>query len=203
MGFLMIPALGLYALISFGTVSWAIIHARKHKKNPWIWGLGAVFFMYNLLFWDWLPTVAAHKYYCSTEAGFWVYKTLDQWKAENPGVMETLTPYKGPQNQRDGDMENYIDTYYLNQRFNWIIKHNGKFFPNRWRHEQELIDTRNNEILARYVDFSTSQERRQAGWSGWKFWLDNQNCSGGEFNQSNLRQFRNEFMRDIPDIPGT
>jgi hypothetical protein len=42
-----------------------------------------------------------------------------------------------------------------------------------------LIDTKTNETLARYVDFSTSQYPRQAGWSGWKFWLDSEHCSGG------------------------
>jgi hypothetical protein len=193
MGFLIIPALVLYVLFSLGIALWAVVYAIRRGKNPWIWGFCALFLMYNLVFWDWLPTVVAHKYYCSTEAGFWVYKTVDQWKAENPGVAETLTPYKGPQTQREGDMENYIDTYYLNERFNWIIKHNGKFFPNRWRHEQEIVDTKTNEILARYMDFSTSQERRQAGLSGWKFWLDSRNCSDGGVNHGKMLQFESQI----------
>jgi hypothetical protein len=47
--------------------------------------------MYHLVFWDFIPTLIVYKYYCSTKAGFWVYKTPEQWKAENPGVAETLT----------------------------------------------------------------------------------------------------------------
>ena len=90
MGLVIFAALGLYLLISIGVVAWAIWYARKHNKNIWLWGFGAAFIMYNLVFWDWIPTVVAHKYYCSSEAGFWVYKTLDQWKAENPGVLEGL-----------------------------------------------------------------------------------------------------------------
>ncbi|MDO5686426.1 MAG: hypothetical protein Q4G42_03415 [Neisseria sp.] len=33
---------------------------------------------------------AAFDYYCKHEAGTKIYKTLDQWKAENPSVWETL-----------------------------------------------------------------------------------------------------------------
>lgn len=122
--------------------------------------------MYNLLFWDWIPTVAVHKYYCSTQAGFWVYKTAEEWKAENPGVLETLIPYEGKQLDRIGDMDNYQHAYHLNQRFDWVVKHNGKYFINLWRHEQEIIDTKNNEVLARYIDFSTSELILQKGKKG-------------------------------------
>ncbi len=47
--------------------------------------------MYNLVFWDLIPTKLLHKYYCATEAGILVYKTPGQWITENPGVAETLT----------------------------------------------------------------------------------------------------------------
>ena len=195
MGLILIPAFALYVLISIITVVCAIIFAKKRKKKAWLWGGGAAFIMYNLLFWDWIPTVAVHKYYCSTQAGFWVYKTADQWKAENPGVIDTLTPYEGQQLDSVGDMKNYKDTYHLNQRFNWIVKHNGKYFINLWRHEQEIVDTKNNEVLARYIDYSTSQERIQAGWAGWKLWLANGHCAGGAINQSKMRQFKAEVKK--------
>jgi len=74
-------------------------------KSGWRWGikkkgwtgkkryLGAMIgflIVYLPVFWDWLPTVALHQYYCSKESGFWIYKTLNQWKDENPGVIENL-----------------------------------------------------------------------------------------------------------------
>lgn len=197
MGAVIFGMLALYLIISIIVVIVTVRGAKKRGKSLWLWGLGAALVMYLIPFWDWVPTVVAHKYYCSTEAGFWVYKTPEQWKAENPGEFENLTSFvtkNSAPSERDGDMENYTDTYFLNERFNWIIKHNGKLFPNRWRHEQKIIDTKTNEVLARYIDFSTSQERRQAGLSGWKFWLYNEHCSGGELDQSKLRQFRNNFM---------
>jgi len=156
--------------------------------------------MYLLVFWDHIPTVVAHRYYCEKEAGFWVYKTVEQWKAENPGVAETLVANRGAPSKRQGDMENYTDTYSLSSRFNWIVKHNGQFLFNRWRHEQEVVDVKTGDVLGRYVDFSTSQIRRQAGWSGWKMWLDVTHCSDGAMNQGKMGQFMLELKN--PDRRG-
>jgi len=172
-GIVVIPAVLLYLLLSIVVVLLAVRYARKSGRRAKCWGWGAALVMYLIPFWDWLPTVATHQYYCAKDAGFWVYKTVDQWKAENPGVMETLVYKK--------DMP-HIQTPYgratvLNQRFLHIYKQEGSFLYNRWRIETEIRDVKNGEVIAREVDFSTSQERRQAGWSGWKFWLDSERCS--------------------------
>ena len=129
--------------------------------------------MYLLVFWDWLPTIAVHQYYCSTEAGFWVYKTPEQWKKENPGVMETLVSNKS----RPPIQTPYGPAAILNQRFNYFFKYEGPLLFNRWRIETEIRDNKNGDVIAREIGFSTSQWRRQAGWSGWKFWLDCERCS--------------------------
>ncbi len=172
-GLIVIPAVLLYLLLSIVMVRWAIRYARGAGRSAKRWGWGVALVMYLIPFWDWLPTVATHQYYCAKDAGFWVYKTVDQWKAENPGVMETLVYRK--------DMP-HIQTPYgratvLNQRFLYIYKHDGPLPLNRWRIETEIRDSKNGEVIAREVSFSTSQERRQAGWSGWKFWLDSERCS--------------------------
>ena len=193
MGFVIAVVGAAYLLISIGVVAWAVSYAKKNGKSARKWGWSAALVMWLIPFWDWLPTVATHQYYCSTEAGFWVYKTLDQWKAENPGVMETLVVNKGEPSSRQGDMVNYSDTYFVNQRFNLIVKHNGQFPFNRWRHERELVDVKTYEVLARYVDFSTSQEQRQAGWSGWKFWLDSRNCISGRDELIKFGKFYLQF----------
>ena len=182
MGLVILGALALYLLISIFVVIGAIKHAKKTGRSAKRWGWGAMLVMYLIPFWDWIPTVAVHQYYCATEAGFRVYKSVDQWKAENPGVMETLVANKGYPSSHKGDMANYTSTNFLNSRFNLVIEHRGPLFLHRWLREDTLIDTKTSEILARYMDFSTSQERRQAGWSGWKFWLDSRNCIGGMKN---------------------
>jgi hypothetical protein len=173
-GLAILIVMGLYLLISVGVVRWAIRYARKNGKSAKRWGWGAALGMYLLVFWDWIPTVVTHQYSCSTEAGFWVYKTPEQWKKENPGVMETLVYNKNMP---------YVQTPYggaataLNQRVLSIYKHEGPFLFNRWRMESEIRDSKTGELIAREIRFSTSQERRQAGWSGWKFWLDSERCN--------------------------
>lgn len=172
-GLAILVVFALYLLISTGVVAWAIHYARKNGKSAKRWGWGAAFVMYSIVFWDWIPTVVAHKYYCEKEAGFWVYKTLDQWKAENPGVMEGLIYNKTmPPTQTS-----YGPAAILNQRFVYFLRYDGPFLFNRWRIETEIRDSKNGEVIAREIGFSTSQERRQAGWSGWKFWLDSERCS--------------------------
>jgi len=192
MGFVIVVVFGLYVLISIGVVAWAINYAKKHNKSAKRWGWGAALGMYLLIFWDWIPTVLTHQYYCATEAGFWVYKTPEQWIKENPGVMETLVVNKGAPSKREGNMESYTDTYFLNQRFNWIVKRHGKFLLNRWLHEQSVVDTKTGEMLAKYVDFSTSQISPQAGWNGWKMWLTNEHCADGEYNQGQMYSYENK-----------
>lgn len=175
MGAVIIPLLGLYLLLLVWATRrgwrWAQERGWQGRKR-WLGAAYGFLIVYLPVFWDWIPTIVAHKYYCETQAGFWVYKTPEQWEKENPGVMEGLVANKGYPSIHEGDMVNYTTTNFLNQRFNLIVKHQGPLFLHRWKREDALIDTKTNEILARYVDFSTSQERRQAGWSGWKFWLD-------------------------------
>lgn len=179
----------LIGLTFLVVISLAVRYAARQGHSKWRWGIGAFLLIYLPIFWDWIPTVVAHKYYCEKEAGFWVYKTLPQWNAENPEVMGTLVANKGAPSTRKGDMENYTDTYFLNSHFNWVVKQNGRLLFNLWRHEQEVVDAKSGTVLARYIDFSTSQERQQAGWSGWKFWLGTRNCVGGERNQGLMYSF--------------
>lgn len=182
----------LIGLTFLVVIPMAVRYAKRTGRSKWRWGIGVFLLVYLPIFWDWIPTIVTHKYYCEKEAGFWVYKTIDQWKAENQEVAKTLVANKRVPSTSQGDMENYTDTNFLNQRFNWVVKHNGRFLFNRWRHEQEVIDAKTNEVLARYVDFSTSQERQQAGWNGWKFWLSSRNCNGGEINKSKLIHFADD-----------
>lgn len=165
----------LYLLIAVVIVRWAIRYARDNGRSAKRWGWGAALVMYLIPFWDWLPTVATHQYYCAKDAGFWVYKTVDQWKAENPGVMEGLVANKVWLHQQiDGK-----DIAIINQRMRLVYAERNELFLHRWPDIRELVDAKNNEVLARYVDFSTSQERGHAGWSGWKFWLHNESCVSG------------------------
>ena len=135
MGLVVFAVMGLYLLISLGVVKGAIAYAREKGKSARRWGWGAALVMWLIPFWDWIPTMVMHQYYCATEAGFWVYKTPEQWKLENPGVMEGLRRHGRSPSKTEGNDENNTVTFFLNARFNWVVKRNGKYLFNRWRHE--------------------------------------------------------------------
>lgn len=187
----------LYLLISIAVVRWAIRFARVNHRSAKRWGWGTALVMYCLVFWDWIPTVAMHQYYCVKDAGFWVYKTLDQWKAENPGVVETLVATKGAPSRYEGYDNGHgkTDTYPLNQRFNWVVSQQdiSSFLP-IIRTEQQVKDVQKNEVLARYVDFSTGNSVKYTGGPPGpiKFWLHSSHCIGGEMNDSKLYHFFTE-----------
>jgi hypothetical protein len=205
-GLAVLIVVGLYLLISVGVVRWAIRYARKNDKSAKRWGWGAALGMYLLVFWDWIPTVAVHQYYCATESGFWVYKTLDQWKAENPGVMEGLVSYnKNPsgfnvnwpseQKQRsDGHQKEIIE--HINERFDEKVSWEdvSSILPIT-RRENMFLDVTNNVVIARYVDFGTGNSvKNTIGPPGpLKFWMHNGSCIGGKEKQTKFGNFYIQF----------
>jgi hypothetical protein len=114
LGLVVLIIFAAYLLVS-GIVVWlAARWAKKRDRRPWVWGGLAAFAMYNLVFWDLIPTLVMHKYYCATEAGFWVYKTPEQWVKENPGVAETLSLSHLPEQYRvNPNNGNFGDSIYM------------------------------------------------------------------------------------------
>jgi hypothetical protein len=202
MGIFILGALALYLLTTIGIVWWAIRHAKKNGKSLKKWGWGAALVMYLIPFWDWIPTLGVHQYYCAKESGFWVYKTLDQWNAENPEVMETLVENSNsPESiSPDWPLERRPDMNiaHINQRFGMAYKNHllssdeRKLLFNVWRWKYELQDKKTGEILARQVDFSTGN-----GYLGGeppvKFWLQNEHCMSGREQSRNLNEFVKQF----------
>jgi hypothetical protein len=72
------------------------------KKRGWpvrrcrLAATGAFLLIFLPVFWDWLPTVWLHSYYCDRYAGLAVYRTPEQWKEANPNVAQTLASRKLP-----------------------------------------------------------------------------------------------------------
>ena len=158
---------------------WAKIKGLS-KSRCWVAAAGGFMAVYLPVFWDHLPTLVSYQYSCTVDAGFWEYKTIEQWKKENPGIAETLVAVEGlSPATRQGDMQNYTDSYPLNQRFSRVSRKAGPLPINRWRWEYEIVDTKNGEVLARSVDFSTGN-----GFIGWanpplRIWLQIGYCEDG------------------------
>lgn len=202
LGLVYLLAFLVYLAISIGVVVLVVRWAKIRNRKSWVWGSLAAFVMYNLVFWDWVPTVVAHRYYCSTQAGFWVYKMLDQWKAENPGVMETLVENnKSPEGvSPDWPLEHRpgMNIAHINQRFGMAYTNHlssqeeKEMFLHVWRWKYELLDKKTGEILARQIDFSTGN-----GYIGGepplRFWLQNERCSGSREAFRKLSEFVKQF----------
>jgi hypothetical protein len=175
--------MGIYLTISFFIVRWTSRCARKTGRGVKRWAFAAALAMYLLLFWDHIPTLLLHKYYCATKAGFWVYKTPEQWKTENPGVAQTLTwksmppPYTAP---------NVTDGYRLNERFAWVIRTvDTPVLPVSLDYES-IIDIKTGETMVKRIIVGSGYGNIMTGGENWKvlkFWVRAELCdpNGSEF----------------------
>ena len=122
--------------------------ARRLGKPPQ-WGSRPVWVASLLfVFWDTVPTLATHKYLCVTDYGFREFKSLAQWKAENPGVPETLVPIE----KNDFEKRGNVEIRHLNARFDWQHEMKRILLSVR-RSRERLLDTKTGEVLGEYVDY--------------------------------------------------
>ena len=174
-GLIVFFAIGLYLALSAFAVWFATRWAKRSDRSPWRWGILTAFVMYNLVFWDWIPTVVAHNYYCEKEAGFTVYKTLEQWKAENPGVMEKLITGEGTIKRMPyGDLQTLDERFAIETRRRTPIP----LLPTKI-FEDLLVDRKTGEVLARGIGVGSGYGNLALGansWREYKFWLGQEPC---------------------------
>ncbi|MCO6411335.1 MAG: hypothetical protein J5I92_01195 [Thiogranum sp.] len=183
----------LYLLIAALLTWFSAKAARRRGIAGWKWGLAALLAMLLLVFWDWIPTLALHHYYCATDGGYTRYKTLAQWDAENPGVAQTLKPSSTTKSIREGTRQRYV----LNQRFAWDIHHAQHPLHIRERDER-IVDMKTGEVLARYVDFDTDIQVAGLGprdIRDLKFWLKYKSCETEDGRRTRRLKYEfNNFM---------
>ena len=174
-GLIVLLVIAAYIAVSVLVVKATMRWARRRGRSATRWGWGAGLVMYLLVFWDFIPTVALHRYLCATEQGFWVYKTVEQWQQENPGVAETL---------RRSDSSKSFTTpgttrgYVLNQRFVWeVVKSQPLSILPVWVTEHRVVDRPNEEVMAKHVSVGAGYGNLAVGGEGsWKFWLSLPPC---------------------------
>ena len=134
----------VYGYLSVKAVKYAANWAAENDRSPRVWGFLAGFVMYNLVFWDFIPVYATHAYYCAKLGGLTVYKTPEEWTAENPGVAKMLTPFKTPV---------FADTngkqvVFLNQRFSYTIEYK-KLSMFHWIEYERIVDRDTRKTLVK------------------------------------------------------
>lgn len=113
----------IVVLVAIGYLTIALVGTRLvvrraekrgvSKRRRILVGLGTAFVFWLIPFWDWIPTVVVHQYYCGKEAGFFVYKTMEQWKQENPDMVAKLDNRLAPKVSSDDG----LIRIWMNQRF--------------------------------------------------------------------------------------
>jgi hypothetical protein len=175
-GLAYLAVIGLYFYVFYLVVRKAVHKARERGRPGWHYGLPAFLAMYLPVFWDHIPTLVIHQYQCMNNAGLTVYKTPEQWKAENPGVAETLIPNENATYHKSDGFSYFI----LNQRFNWET-HYRRLPLGLVREEiNRIVDSSLNEILLEDRDFSTNIRNpfvKPDGLRDYKLWLDINDCS--------------------------
>jgi len=136
--------------------------------------------MFGWVVWDLIPVYAVHAYQCNANAGFTVYKSLNKWKQENPGVAETLVAINNGKSINKGN----TSIYPMNQRFVWEIT-DIKLWHIVRKTVERTRDTKTGEVLAENIDFRTNlKSLAVGGGSNLKFWLRVGSCAEGSQNYS-------------------
>lgn len=206
LGLMVLLAILVYLAVSVGAVVLAARWAKKHNRRPWLWGSLAALIMYHIVFWDWIPTLVAHKYYCSTQAGFRVYQTPEEWRRENLGREKLNT---------DTVRSNKSQTY--DQRRGELLEVTrkteqlGDLFEKRsigvlpiTRIRSSVVDVRTDMVLAELVDY----QRGHGNWmtsqrqSSWKFWLHSNSCKtdNQRIAQKGIHEYRLSIYSNNKDL---
>ncbi len=144
-----------YLVVTFVLVLLVSRSARKRGKKGWKWGLPAAICMYLLVFWDHIPTLVLHDYYCSTEAGFWMHVTPEQWVLENPGVIKTLKESLAPKFSSADTWKNETGTiqrFWATQRFYKEIRRK-QIFASLGLTEKRFVDATTGKLIANSLSY--------------------------------------------------
>lgn len=158
----------IYFAIALGVTLAVARFAQKKQARVWPWVTLSLAFFYLLIFWDWIPTQYLFHAYCKADGGFRIYKTVEQWKAEHPGVAETL---RYEENRRRDGM------WQLNQRFIYKLD-NEPLVLSLSRVTKRVIDRETGEVLGEYINYSSGVNLMvgRRGLTHLKPWLSHGRC---------------------------
>ena len=184
----MIALLYIAFFVVYGLVSVFVIHksyrfTKTRYSKGWVGGWLAALIMYNLVFWDWIPVYVMHKYYCSTQAGFWVYKSPEQWIKENPDMVGQK--WGGAFKKPSETINENTRRYWSSDRVFMDVTQTRDHGFSIGRSERVLIDKLKGDVLARAIEFYRGNPSALAlganSLSDYKIWLSlgRRNCGPG------------------------
>ncbi|MCG7926930.1 MAG: TIGR04086 family membrane protein [Candidatus Thiodiazotropha taylori] len=189
-GLIILTGLIAYLIISIVIIYLGVQIAKRVKKPGWKIGVLTAMVMYLLLFWDLIPFHVAHKYYCETEGGYSAYKTLNEWKDENLEVASTPKPVEKFNFEQNSNKKKYL----MNQRFAWEITTTNLFLDIQKR-DNRIIDTKNNELMAQYIDFNSNQNTRNPKkFRDLKLWINVDSCESSSYKPNEEAFYKDKYV---------
>lgn len=179
MGVVIFGALAVYAIVLVA-VTWLAYRWAAKRGLPIVKrclsAAGGFLLIYLPVFWDHIPTLIAHKYYCEKEAGFWVYKTVEQWKSENQGVADTLTPTEAGRPSIPVMLPDGTGRVFLNERIAIDRIDRPRLMVSTTLHEERFVDVKSGEVLASRINVISGYGHIGVG-GHLKFWLSLAPCN--------------------------
>lgn len=167
--------------VARGSYRYALQNGQS-KRQAMGWGFVGGFVVWLAVFWDWLPTEVAYRYYCERDAGVTVFKTLEKWLHENPDASDAF----GPPQQNKSTIEGEKSFTPLSRRF-MLQSGVSPVFMSVSRLEQTLVDVSKNENLAQEITYYSGYGSMALGGpNSWKEWLRNGGCKVAPNNEFSL-----------------
>lgn len=161
------------------SIAWRRGMKRGSRKRAWAYATIAFLAVYLPVFWDHIPTVLAHRYYCAKDGGLTVYKDPKVWLAEHKDELESLRVKPGGESVNQVLSDGWERSHLINKVA--VIDHRISrpiFLPgiDLWREATRLVDLQNNDILAINIGYGTY---RGFAAGGIKVWLYRNGCDQG------------------------
>lgn len=185
MGLLVLVVLVVYLALSVYVVMRSVSYAQRRFGRGWVGGILSGLVMYNLVFWDAIPTRYTHHHLCTTEAGLKVYQTPEEWAKENPERYQQALAAAGRKlSRRSGDSPEAIHSwveYTLGFEREFYHQFERSYAFNTGVSRERVIDKFTGKVLFETLDFHSSAGRNSLAvgansFADYKFWTVTGNC---------------------------
>jgi hypothetical protein len=182
----------LYGVVVFFISLWAYRIAQKYgQRGRWGATLAALLLL-GPIFWDWLPTLALHQYYCAKDAGYWQYQSPQQWLAQHPEARGEDWSRLYRAHGKTGPLQDINKNTFRSWASRWMYVEQTEsimWFETISRREQKLVSAKENIVIARSVDYFRGKKNMFSvatpeNFSDYKIWLSagNRTCINGHDN---------------------
>lgn len=160
-GIMMLLVAGTYIAIWILVVRFSYrltFRVTESKKKSFSIATAFFLIMYLIPFWDLIPTLIMHKYYCNTQAGLWIYKTPEEWISENPDSLDLGELKERERVKIEGSSDSW-KKYHVNDRFVYEVNRSVSVFLSINLEEKIFRDKKVDKPLIRKVDFWIGSKR--------------------------------------------